>query len=514
MTNISSLILQMQQANFYPHTIAQKVEMLQTHASYLFLTGKYAYKIKKNVNFGFLDYSTLTKRKYFLEVELRLNKKIAPELYLEVIPISECDKQFILYNSKNVIEYALKMYQFSQDNLLINLLTANKLTCDRFEELGKIVAQFHQNTETNDYIASFGTTTKIRIAFDENYQQTKKYIGIVQTQEQFEATKAYTDSFFIERENLFEIRIEQQKIKECHGDLHLNNICLWRDKIQLFDRIEFNESFRFVDTIYDVAFTVMDLEAQNKPDFANAFLNSYLEHTGDWTGLLLLPLYLSRQAYVRAKVNSFLLDDPQVSGTKLQLFKKTASAYYRQAYLYTQDKSGCLIMMSGLSGSGKSTVARYIARTIGAIQIRSDAVRKHLAGITLDQLGAENIYVAEMTRKTYDRLLKLGITLAREGYSVILDAKYDRASLRQPVILQANLHHIPLKIIQCTAPESVLRDRINQRKNDISDATADLIAPQKANLESFTTAEQSYVIDIDTSHTNWLEKLNSVLNRV
>lgn len=512
MTNISSLILQMQQAIFYPHAIAKKVKIIQTHASYLFLAGKYAYKIKKNVNFGFLDYSTLAKRKYYLQEELRLNKKIAPELYLEVIPISKCDNQFMLNNSENVIEYALKMHQFPQDNLLVNLLAVNKLTCDRFVELGKIVAQFHQNTETNDYIASFGTTAKIRIAFDENYQQTQKYIGIVQTKKQFEATKAYTDLFFIERENLFKLRIEQQKIKECHGDLHLKNICLWRDKIQLFDRIEFNESFRFVDTIYDVAFTIMDLEAQNKPDFANAFLNSYLEYTGDWTGLLLLPLYLSRQAYVRAKVNSFLLDDPQLNETELELVKKTAGTYYRQAYLYTQDKFGCLILMSGLSGSGKSTVAKYIARTIGAIQIRSDAVRKHLAEITLDELGSDNIYTAEMTRKTYEHLLQLGITLAKEGFTVILDAKYGRSSLRQPVILQANLHHIPIRIIQCTAPESILRDRVNQRVDDISDATADLIASQQANWESFTTAEQAYVIEIDTSQTNWLEKLNSTLN--
>ncbi|WP_019503637.1 bifunctional aminoglycoside phosphotransferase/ATP-binding protein [Pleurocapsa sp. PCC 7319] len=509
MTNISSLVFQMQQASFYPHTIAKKVKMIQTHASYLFLIGKYAYKVKKNVNFGFLDYSTLTKRKYFLEAELRLNKKIAPELYLEVVPISEHNKQFILNNSDNIIEYALKMHQFPQENLFVNLLAANKLTSDRFTDLGKIVAQFHQTAETNNYISSFGTTAKIRTAFDENYQQTKKYIGIVQTKEQFEATKAYTDSFFIERANLFKIRIEQQKIKECHGDLHLKNICLWRDKIQLFDRIEFNESFRYVDTIYDIAFTVMDLEARNQPNFANIFLNSYLEYTGDWTGLLLLPLYLSRQAYVRAKVNSFLLDETEVSETERQQAKITASSYYRQAYQYTQDKSGSLILMSGLSGSGKSTVAKNIARTKGAIQIRSDAVRKHLAGISLDESGEDSIYTAEMTQKTYDRLLNLGITLAREGYTVILDAKYDRLALRHPAISQANLYHIPLKIIHCTAPESVLRDRINTRQDDISDATADLIAQQQANTESFTPAEQAYVIKIDTSEADWQTKLDS-----
>ena len=239
---------------------------------------------------------------------------------------------------------------------------------------------------------------KIRAAFAENYQQSEKYISTVQTKEQFAATKSYTDSFLAERANLFQDRIKQQKIRECHGDLHLKNICLWRDKIQLFDRIEFNESFRFVDTMYDVAFLVMDLEARQKPDLANAFVNSYLEYTGDWTGLLVLSLYLSRQAYVRAKVNSFLLDDPEVSEAEKQKARETAKDYYRQAYQYTQNRSGSLILMSGLSGSGKSTVARNIARRKGAIQIRSDAVRKHLAGISLDDSGSDDIYTAQMSQ--------------------------------------------------------------------------------------------------------------------
>ncbi|MGB5712404.1 MAG: AAA family ATPase [Waterburya sp.] len=505
--NSSRLIAKMQQSDFYPHAVVENIRLVQTHASYVFLTGKYAYKIKKNVNYGFLDYSTLDKRKYYLDAELHLNRKIAPELYLEVLPISNCDNQLILNNSANVLEYTLKMRQFPQENLFGNLLKAGKLTCDRMVELGKIVAQFHNNAETNDYINSFGTVGKISAAFEQNYQQSQKYIGVVQTKKQFTATKVYSDSFFTQRNDLFLDRVKQHKIKECHGDLHLKNICLWQDKIQLFDRIEFNESFRFVDTMYDVAFTVMDLEARKKPEFANAFLNSYLEYTGDWTGLFVLPLYLSRQAYVRAKVNSFLLDDSQMSATDKQQAKKVARDYYRQAYEYTQSKSGSLILMSGLSGSGKSTVARIIARNQNAIQIRSDAVRKHLAGIPLDQSGTDSIYCEEMTQKTYDRLLELGIMLATEGYTVILDAKYDRVSLRQPVIAQAQTNKIPLEIFYCTAPMSVLCDRLKQRQNDVSDATADLITTQQENAEGFTTAEQAYVIEVDTSQSNWQQEL-------
>ncbi|MEL7008090.1 MAG: AAA family ATPase [Cyanobacteria bacterium J06588_4] len=562
MNDLAKLIARMQQPDFYPHAVNKNIELVQTHASLVFLTGDYAYKVKKSVDYGFLNYSTLAKRKHFIEEELRLNQKIAPDLYLAVVTISEVESELVLGSSGNIVEYALKMRQFSQANLFSNLLKTGKLPSDRFlngasvpafpknlkakdceslmretpqnqklrslspsvhvdlcSELGKIVAQFHLSAKTSDRISSFGTVDKIQTAFTENYRQSQKYIGTVQTQEQFLATKAYSDNFFNRRQDLFKTRVEQDKIRECHGDLHLKNICLWQDKIQLFDRIEFNESFRFVDTIYDVAFIVMDLEARGKPELAITFLNSYLEYSGDWFGLLVLPLYLVRQAYVRAKVNSFLLDDPQISQAEQAEAKQTASDYYQQAYRYTQNKSGSLTMMSGLSGSGKSTVAASIARSKGAIQIRSDAVRKHLAEIPLDQSGSDKpfgmtslrIYTPEMTQRTYRRLLELGIMLAKEGYTIILDAKYDRLSLRQPVITQAQANDIPLTIVHCTAPIEVLRDRLNKRQNDISDANANLIASQKANTEDFTTAEQAYVTTVDTSQVGWKKKLADIM---
>ena len=510
-SDISQLIRQMQHWDFYPHAVTKDIKLIQTHGSYVFLTGDYAYKVKKQVNYNFLDYSTLDKRKYYLDAELRLNQQIAPKLYLEVLPISQDKNRFILGSADNIVEYALKMCQFPQDSLFSHLLRAGRLPEERISELGKIVAQFHQQAETSDRINTFGTVAQISIAFTENYQQSAKYIGIVQTEEQFTATKTYTDAFFAQRQDLFQARVAQNKIKECHGDLHLNNICLWQDRVQLFDRIEFNESFRFVDTMYDVAFTLMDLEANERADLANIFLNSYLERSGDWEGLSILPLYLIRQAYVRAKVTSFLLDDPQISATDKQAAEENARKYYRQAYQYTQPQQGSLILMSGLSGSGKSTVAQTIARNIGAIQIRSDAVRKHLAGISLEEVGTDNIYTPEMTQKTYARLLEFGIILAQEGYRVILDAKYDRLALRQPVVVQARKNNIPLKIIYCNAPTTVLRDRLNQRQNDISDAGAELIASQKANAEDFTTAEQAYVITIDTSRADWQETISKVI---
>lgn len=497
--SIPVLIQQMLQPGFYPHSVEEPITLIQTHISYVLLTGEYAYKVKKPVNFGFLDYSTLERRKHFCEEELRLNQRGAAELYLEVLSISGDEKQYQLGGTGQVVEYVLKMRQFPQEKLFVNLFEQGKLD-DLMEDLGHVVAQYHAKAVTNDYIRKFGEVEQVRMAFEENYQQTEKYIGSLQTKSQFEETKQYTDSFF-GRSQLFTSRIANNSIRECHGDLYMQNICLWHDKILLFDCIEFNEPFRFVDVMYDVGFAVMDFEARQRPDLGNAFLNTYVEQTGDWEGLQVLPLYLSRQAYVRAKVNSFLSEDPGVPDAVKQKAAKTAADYYRQAWEYTKPQQGQLILMSGLSGAGKSTVARQLARKLRAIHLRSDAVRKHLAGIPLEQRGGEELYTAEMTQKTYERLLSFGIMLANQGFSVILDAKYDRSVLRGEAIAEAKSHQLPLQILHCNAPIEVLRERLQQRTGDIADATADLLAGQQAAAEPFTEEEKPYVKTLDTTQS-------------
>ena len=498
-SSLPLLIQQMMQPGFYPHPVKEPIQMIQTHVSYVLLTGDYAYKVKKPVNFGFLDYSTLELRQHFCDEELRLNQRGAAEIYLEVLPITQTYMQFELGGTGELVEYVLKMHQFPQETLFLSLYEEGKLTETLVEELGKVVADFHANAPTDEYIETFGKVSQVREAFDENYQQTEKYIGGAQTQSQFEETKNYTDYFFIEYRELLNSRIENQWIRECHGDLHLRNICLWSEKILLFDCIEFNEPFRFVDVMYDVAFTVMDMEARGSRDLGNAFLNTYIEQTGDWEGLQILPLYLSRQSYVRAKVTSFLLDDPSVPDAEKDKAKETAAHYYKMAWEYTKPREGKLILMSGVSGSGKSTVARKLARRIGAVHIRSDAVRKHLAGLPLYERGGGDIYTKEMTDKTYARLLELGIKLAASGYPVILDAKYDREAVRSEALAQSQLHQLPLQILYCTASEEVLSSRLRTRTGDITDATVDLLAAQLATAEPFTEAELAYVTTLDTT---------------
>ena len=498
-STLPALIEQMLAPEFYPHPVTLPIQTIQTHASVILLTGDFVYKLKKPVNFGFLDYSTVENRHHFCNEEIRLNQRGGGELYLEVLPISQQDRNYHFGNDGEVVDYAVKMVQFPQSALLSNMFEVGTITVEQIEEMGIVVAAFHRDADKSEYISSFGQVAQIRQSIDDNYRQTEKYIGRAQTQQQYTETKAYTDRFLTEHSGLFLDRIAGGFIRECHGDLHLRNICRWHEHILLFDCIEFNEAFRFVDTMYDVAFVVMDLAARGRKDLANRFLNTYTEQTGDWAGLQILPMYLSRQAYVRAKVTSFLLDDPSISGEDKAAAAKTAGDYYRQAWEYTRIQQGRLIMLSGLSGSGKSTLGKSIAQEIGGIQLRSDAVRKHLGGISLMSKGDDSLYTPEMTKLTYQQVLELGAKLATQGWTVILDAKYDRQLLRGTVIDLARSLSIPLQIIHCTAPDRVLRDRLQRRTGDIADATVDLLASQQATWEDFNLTERNYVTTIDTT---------------
>ncbi len=491
------LIQQMSQPGFYPHPVQEPIQLLQTHVSYVFLTGDYAYKVKKPVNFGFLDYSTLEKRQHFCQEELRLNQRGAASLYLAVVPIYQTGDTFALTAPGEPAEYAVKMQQFPQETLLSQVFERGELTEAMLRQLAEAIAQFHQAAETNDEILSFGTVEAVRQSIDENYEQTLGFIGGPQTQVQFDGTQAYTDQFFATQADLLQQRIDGGWIRACHGDLHLNNICHWQDQLLLFDCIEFNKPFRFVDVMYDIAYIVMDLTAQGRSDLAATFISHYVEQTGDWEGLQVLPLYVSRQAYVRAKVTSFLLGDPSIPEDVKQQASETATKYYSLAHDYVQPRQGKLILMAGLSGSGKSTTARFLANQLGAVQLRSDAVRKHLAGIPLQQRGDDSVYTPAMSQKTYDRLLSLGILLAQQGYTVILDAKYDRVAFRAEAIAQSQAHQLSLRVVYCTAPEAVLKQRLDARRGDIADATLAVLANQV--MEPFGSDEPIPVTKVDTT---------------
>jgi len=500
LANLPPLIKRMLARDFYPHPTVDPIQLIQTHISYVFLTGSYVYKVKKAVNLGFLDFTLLDRRRHFCQEEIRLNQRGAPGIYLECLPVSATQNDFCLDGPGAPVEYAVKMRQFPQERLFNNLLVSGQLADSLIERLARTLADYHAGAMSNNTIVEYGRPERVQHLINQNYLQTMRFIGGSQTPAQYQITREFTDSFIRDSGPLMEKRIQAGKIRECHGDLHLGNICWWEGKVLLFDCIEFNESFRFIDVMQDATFTAMDLDAQGRRDLSTAFINAYAERTGDWDGLPLLPLYLCRHAYVRAKVNSLLSEDAGAPPQTRKSALATAADYFRLAAQYANRTSGEIILVCGVSGSGKSTVGRTVARQKGAIHIRADAVRKHLAGIPLDIRGTNELYTAEMTQKTYSRLLDLGLMLARCGFVVILDATYSRRDLRREAIRGAQSVGVAVRLLHCVAPAELIHERLAQRRGDISDATPELIVRQHEIFEPFGPDESQYIFVIDTCH--------------
>jgi hypothetical protein len=431
---------------------------------------------------------------------LRLNHRLSPALYLDVLPLVETAGHYAFTTDETgtVVDYTLKMRQFDQATLFSHLFQAGQLTATQLRSLASLLAIFHAEAATDDEIRANGSVAAIRTVETNNYTLSEPFIGRTQTQAQYDETRAFTTQFLTQHADWFLRRQAQDKIRDCHGDLHLNNVCLYQDQIQIFDCIEFNDAFRHIDVIYDMAFMVMDLAFQGRHDLANIFLNTYLEETGDYEGAAVLPLYLSMRAYIRGNVNSLALDDPAIATTEKSKFQEQAQAYYHLAWRYTHRSLGYLILMSGISGSGKSTVAKQLAPQIQAIHLRSDAIRKHLAGLPIHQRGANSLYTTEMTQATYARLLELGILLACQGWPVILDAKYDRVALRTAAINAAQDANLSIQIVECVAPPEVLRERLQSRTGDITDATVNLLEAQVNAAEPLNVEEQMIATTLPT----------------
>lgn len=486
---------------FYPHAVTTPVRLVQTHISYVLLTGSFAYKVKKPVDFGFLDYSTLDRRRFFCQEELRLNRKGAGDLYLDVVSVnrSSAGGRLTLGGPGEAVEYAVRMRQFPAGSLLSERLAAGAVGHAEVRRVAAAVADYHAGSHTDAHVASFGDPARVGATIEDNYRHTRRFIGMHQTAEQFEETARFTRQFLAAHADTFRARAASGRVRECHGDLHLDNVCRWDGRLLLFDCIEFSEAFRYVDVMYDVGFAAMDFEARGRPDLAAVFRNEYAELTGDWEGLAVLPVYLCRHAYVRAKVNSLLSEDAAAGETVTARAAAEARRYYGLAWRFTRPRQGRLVLTCGLSGSGKSTVARALAARIGAVHVRSDAVRKHLAGVPLHEPGPASIYGADRTGQTYARLLDLGVTLARQGHAVILDAKYDRWAARGGAVDAAEREGIPLNLLVCDAPPEVLRQRLRARRGDIADATADLTEGQVAGWEPLGDREASHAVVLDTT---------------
>ncbi len=312
----------------------KNVSVIQTHISYVVLTGKYVYKFKKPVNFGFLDFSTLEKRKYFCEEELRLNKRLCPELYLDVVSINKKNNDFELNGSEEVIDYAVKMKEFPQEKIISNLIKKDKIDKKLIEKICDVLVDFYKKSDRSKEIDSFGAVKIVKKNTDENFEQTESAIGVTISKDVFDFIKNKTNVFLKNNKDVFDKRIADGFICDCHGDLHTGNIVVLNDKVCIFDCIEFNQRFRYSDIASDIAFLAMDLDYQGYPDLSSYLIKKYVEKSGDLGIFTVLNFYKCYRAYVRGKVTSFILNDPAVASDKKIQAKKTAQRYFELAYSY------------------------------------------------------------------------------------------------------------------------------------------------------------------------------------
>ncbi|MGZ3605696.1 MAG: hypothetical protein ACXU9P_12165 [Thermodesulfobacteriota bacterium] len=313
----------------------REVKFIETHISLLFLTGNYVYKVKKPVDFGFLDFTTLAKRKFFCDQEVKLNRRLSPTIYLGVVTISKEGNRIILDDKGDLVEYAVKMRQIPEDFLMDKLLDKKQVTPKMIEAISEKLVRFYFAAETNDLIKSFAKPERVKQDTDENFEQTKKYIGVTIPREMYEGVKNRTDEFFRIKEKVFHQRIAADRIRDCHGDLRLEHI-FWEDEISIFDCIEFNERFRYTDVAADIAFLAMDLDYRGRQDLSEHLIHAFVGESGDHGLMGVLDFYKCYRAYVRGKVESFRLDDPHMPEAEKKEALKRARRYFDLAHRYSR----------------------------------------------------------------------------------------------------------------------------------------------------------------------------------
>jgi len=508
-----ALLESLQNPALYDHPVSS-FQVIETHVSWVLLTGLYAYKIKKPVNYGFLDYSTLEKRRLFCEEEVRLNCRLAPSLYLGVVAI--CGDEFhpVLNGNGAVFEYAVKMKQFPQETQLDRLLKHEGLNREVVFKLASKIADFHQSIRSADTKSSFGDVDHITQPVMENFTQIRQHLRNDRILSKLDFLETWTHQHLQMLAEIMEQRKKEGFIRECHGDMHLRNIAWWNREIVIFDCIEFNKNFYWIDVISEIAFLIMDLEDRKQDVLARLFLNRYLEITGDYDGVRLLRFYKVYRAMVRAKVGAIRLSQEKELSEEYEDTLEEVKQYVQLACHYIHSQAPCLLINYGVSGSGKSYNTQLLLEKLPAIQVRSDVERKRLfAEHSAQSKGTAyetSIYSKVASLQTYQRLLKIAQSLLHSGYSVIVDAANLKSETRQQFIELASLMCVPFYILAYTAPEKIIRERVLQRSeqgDDVSDATLEILEHQLNDMEPLSEEELRYAITIDTERNIDLDAL-------
>ena len=490
---MESLIAALRDPACYPHPV-QEVELIETHISWVLLAGEYAYKVKKPVRLPFLDFGTLEARRRYCDEELRLNRRTAPGLYLEVVPIVHTARGFAISAPGEPLEYAVKMRRFGAEALADDMARRGALGPAQADAIAAALAGFHASAPRARPGDPYGAPAGVAEPAIENFGQIAALGTDAAMAARLAQLRAWTAGECRRLEGVFAARKAAGRVRECHGDLHLGNIAFIDGRAVPFDCIEFDPALRWIDVMSEVAFLVMDLIAHRLAGAAWRLLNRWLEASGDYEGIAVLRFYLVYRAMVRAKIARIRgLDDP------FRLYAGLAESL-------TRAPPSPLVLMHGLPGSGKTTVSQVALERLGAVRLRSDVERKRLHGLALDartQAALDaGIYSAAASRRTYEHLAALAAGILEAGYPAIVDAAFLQREQRDLFRQLADERGASCAIAACTAPEAILRRRVIERQSgagDASDAGAAVLEHQLAIAQPFTPQELAIVVAVETT---------------
>ena len=489
----------------FPHPVS-RVEAIETHISSVLLTGEFAYKLKKPIDLGFLDFTSLGKRRFYCEEEVRLNRRTAPSVYLDVVAVNGTIDHPAIGGEGPPIEYAVRMRQFPRDCTFDVLLARGELSAARIDDLAASIAAFHAVIAVAGPTSAYGTPERAWRAALENFLQIDPLLEDSALREALARLRRWSEAEFAHQRAVLGERRAGGFVRECHGDLHLRNVALIEGRPVPFDCIEFSEDLRWIDVASEAAFTVMDLLEHGATAHAWRLLNGYLEATGDYAGVRVLRFYLVYRAMVRAKVSAIrsrqrdaLVGERAQARRELEQYLALAESMAKQAPPF-------LIVMTGLSGSGKTVIAGSLAESLGAVRVRSDVERKRLYGLdaqarTRAGVGT-GLYASEVSAKTYARLAELARALLPAGFPVIVDAAFLRRSDRDTLRSVARQASARMVIVACEAPLELLRERVAARARagrDASEATLAVLEQQRGSREPLTAVELADALACDTS---------------
>lgn len=482
------------------------VSIVQTHVSFLFLTDTHVYKIKKPVDFGFLNFTTLDRRRFFCEEEVRLNRRLCPDVYLGVVELRESPSGVSFHGSGTVIDYAVRMKRLPGERMLDRLLAEGKVGEEDVRRIARVIGEFHLHAERGREIDGYGGIETIRCNWEENFRQIAPFVSRVLSENDLRLLRRWVERFLGKRPDLFARRVAQGHIRDCDGDIHSENICL-DDRVYIFDCIEFNARFRCTDTASDIAFLLMDLEFRGRRDLAEILLDEYLAVTDDLELPEVLDFYRVYRACVRGKVESFRLDDPQVSESDKGAVRESARRHFRlvRGFILRRELCPSLIAFSGLMGTGKSTLAQGLSFQLGLDLVSSDILRKELAGVPATEHRRdafnEGLYSPEFTRLTYGEMLRRARESLRAGRGVVVDASFSRREDRACFAGLAREMGVPLHFFHAACPETVIMGRLEARTDEplqVSDGRMELLARQRDDFEPISAGEEG-CLEVDTS---------------